>query len=409
MKLRTKRVVLAAVGTLATVVVPLAGATSSWASDASPTTAQHGLSQAQWKGINAVATSQHALGVFGNGTSTPVVTLPAGTSASEKAKATADVPDGVKAAVKISRFTKKQVDQLQDSVLNVKQNKDVAKYDFGAFYDGQADQVMINTDAPKSVVDSLEKTYGNKVTVLKTRFEQQETRYNDTSPYWGGTSVGDINADEYGSCTSGYKIHVGNTYYMTSAGHCFGLNVDIFQTSFAGYNIMQDNGVNRKIGTIGRTGTHLDVAAYTGRTYGSGIFTGTYSDASTGRTVIGLGPMYRGLHVCVSGRTTLAHCNHPITSTSYGFTWYLHGVPHTTAPVDGFTYDAGQTPPTQAGDSGAPVYQPISASQALAVGSHSGLTTWLQPATNHGCGCYLHRMYGVKFGSVLSQWGAGLN
>ncbi|MGW1783665.1 hypothetical protein ACWCQQ_31715 [Streptomyces sp. NPDC002143] len=411
--MRSKHLVGGAIAALAAVALPLAVPASSWASDASaaPVAAASTAnepSQAQWKVLNAASVSHHALGVFGGDGSRPVLRLPAGASASEKAKALADAPEGIGVTVKTSRFTANEVNQIQETVLDAKWNKDAAKYGLGASYDGETDQVVVNTDAPKSVTASLTKTYGDKVEVLQSRFEQQFTRFDDTVAYYGGDSVdSDHNR---GPCTTGFKVHVANTYYVTTAGHCYNYNENIYNAS--------QNGVHGEwIGRISHTDPDLDVIGISGGTYSTRIWSGGTANSTSNLQITGLGGMWKGEKVCVSGRTTFNHCGHPINAMNYGFNWTDHnGQSHHTNSWDGFTYDRGGTNApnynngtlTQSGDSGAPIYVASSTSTAVAIGSHSGIVSWFVPLGNGGCGCTEYRMYGVKFGSVLSLWGAGM-
>ncbi|MFK0154756.1 hypothetical protein ACIQVK_22095 [Streptomyces sp. NPDC090493] len=406
---RSKHLTGVTIGTLTTAVLCLAIPVSSYATDksASPSAADHKVpDQAQWRHLDSASRSLHALGVFGGNASDLVLTLPAGTSAGEQAKAEADIPEGMKVAVKTSKFTKNEVDSIQKVVIGAKWNRGAAKYSVGSTYDGTEDKVIVNTDAPASVTASLKRAYGDKIEVRRSRFEQQYNRFNDAEPFFGG---GSIHTDSWGNCTAGWHVRMTNPEtsqtadFLTTAGHCYTLHE------------LVKNANGNWAGWVKRFG-EFDAEGFVGYRYGSSIWTGGISGSTAASKAVGLSGMYNGLKVCVSGQTSFNHCGHPITATQYAFTWTDHnGHTHHTNASDGFTYARGGTNApdynngtvTQGGDSGAPVYVPYTNGSALATGSHSGLLTWLD-TTSGGCHCTQYRMYGVKMQALYDSWGARL-
>ncbi|NEA98941.1 hypothetical protein [Streptomyces sp. SID13726] len=405
--IRPKHRRVALVASAAVMVASFAIPTSSWAAETpagQAAVSDKEPSQAQWKKLDTTVKKYSGLGVFGDDSGgSQVLRLPAGTSVADQDKAAADVPDGTKVAVKTSRFTENEVDRIQKQVQEAKWDKDAGKYSLGSFYDGQTDKLMVTTDAPASVTASLKKTFGDKVEVLRSRMEQQYTRFNDVEYFNGGDSLKSPNGT--GKCTSAWKLDMydpsqrATATWMTTAGHCYTTGSAV------------ENANGNYMGQVKKLGD-FDVEAFTGSRYSGNIFSGgTASSTSIMRTAGSMAP-YKGLKVCMSGQTTYNHCGHPVSNISYAFNWNdARGVKHYTSSSAGFTFDRGGTnapdydngPAAAGGDSGAPVYVAYTAYDAMAVGSLSGTIQWYG-----SCNCLQKRMYGVKLSSVLSAWSATL-
>ncbi|MFD4878917.1 hypothetical protein ACFWOB_36895 [Streptomyces sp. NPDC058420] len=377
-------------------MLPIAvSGTSSAASSATPAASSGTPTQDQWKALNSVVTATSALGVFG--TSSPVLVLPSSASVLDKATALADIPAGLTVPVKVSQFTKDSLDKVLDAVKDVNWNPGGAKYLFSTSYDGTQDKVLVNSDAPASVTAALKSTYGDKVDVIPSRFQEQSNRYADNAPFFGGASITDGN----GICTSGYSIFATNPddgrwdQMQTTAGHCYGDN-DLIKTTSGTWM-----GWVKKIGP-------QDIEAYVGYQYAHNIWTGYGGDSTSNKLVHSYSGLWNGLQVCVSGQTSTNHCGHPVTSTQYAYNWYdPSGLPHYTDPNYGFAYNVNPgRNVTQEGDSGAPVYVDSGNNTAAATGTHAGLISWYDSSN---CGCTQYRMYGVKIGSITDTWGAQLS
>ncbi|MFC4508071.1 MULTISPECIES: hypothetical protein [Streptomyces] len=393
---------------VAALTAPLVAPTASWAGETKSAASADKPSQAQWKQLGEVGKKHSALGVFGaEDNADPVLMLPEGASAGEKSKALADIPAEIrtKVKVKVSRFKGKEVDTIQKDVMGAKWNKNAGRYGLGAFYDGETDKVIVNSDAPDSVTASLKGRYGDKVEVVRSRFEQQISRFNDLPQFYGGDS---IHTDSWGACTSGFKVHVTNPEtgqavdMMTTAGHCYNLNE------------LVRGGTNNNMGWVKRFG-EADLEAFVGYQYSARFWTGGTASSTASLVTHSLSGMYNGLHVCVSGQTSFNHCGHPITNNNYAFNWTDHnGHQHHTNSWDGFTYGRGGTnyprydngPITQGGDSGAPIYVPSGSGTAAATGTHSGIVSWNCDACS---GHTEYRMYGVKANYVHNTWGGYLS
>ncbi|SPF07263.1 hypothetical protein SMA5143A_8114 [Streptomyces sp. MA5143a] len=138
--------------------------------------------------LDKIAEKHSALGVFGD--SVVVISLPAGTPAIEKTKIMAEIPAGMKVAIRISRFTEKELHQIEEHIFAKKWGPDLKKYSVGFSYDGVKDKVIVHTDAPESVIEALRKSYpSDKLEVRKTCFQQQVGRFHDTASFDAGDSV----------------------------------------------------------------------------------------------------------------------------------------------------------------------------------------------------------------------------
>ncbi|SPF07261.1 hypothetical protein [Streptomyces sp. MA5143a] len=404
--MRSKRIAGIVAGAVA-VMVPLAApASSAVAASSSAATPSKGPSQEQLKQIDKVAKAEHALGVFA-AESGPVLVLPAGTPADRKAEALGKAAKVLDATtVKVSKFTQKELDGLGKDILTGPWNKNDSLVTIE--YDGATDKMIVNTDAPESDRTGLAKAHGDKIKVRHARIQSQWNRFDDYAPFWGGTSL----MNDLSVCTSGWGLrNVENqdngqrVDMMTTAGHCFSRHDLIV-------NRHEDWSSGQWMGWVKHTDWNLDVEAFLGYRYEGQIWTGSYSWANDSRPVKGLGGLWQGLTVSVSGQTTFAHGNHTITADNYGFTWRSEdGNQHYTWNGDGFAYAPGSNWPsydqgmhTEVGDSGAPIYTVDYNGGAYAVGSHSGMVQWWEG----NCGCQQYRMYGVKMGSVLGSWGASL-
>ncbi|MEU1557661.1 hypothetical protein ABZ517_33870 [Streptomyces scabiei] len=393
---RRKRLAGALVAAAATAAVSLASPVASYAADtpsASSGADAAKPSQAQLKNLDKAIKKHHALGVSG-ASSQQVVALPAGTSAAEKNELSAEIPAGTDVTVKISQFTKDALDKTSKTLSARKWHADADKYDVGFSYDAKQDKLVVNTDAPASVTQSLLDANPGKIVINRARFELQQNRFSDYNPYSGGAAIVNITRGSWAGCTAG--VAVKNVFTgarrMMTAGHCGNFG-DVFLQRY------EDGNSGPYFGTVDAVESSLDSELITGANYKGTIWTGGWNGSTTRMLVSGGNNPWGGLQVCVSGFASLNHCGHPVTNTNFTQAGYIEG-------GNGFTYDQGGTwqtwgwqwgKATEAGDSGAPIYYGDQYNlEATIVGTHSGRFHTGE------CGCW--RMTGVKIGSTLSQW-----
>ncbi|MEU5041816.1 hypothetical protein [Streptomyces griseorubiginosus] len=350
-------------------------------------------SQAQWQQLDKVATAHSALGVYG--LTDTVLMLPAGTPAAEKARVAAEIPAGMKVAVRISKFTKAEKDQLVKSVSSGKWNKTGEQLGLAAAYDGQKDKVQVAVEGPRSAADVLQKRYAGKVEAGPGRMTPEWGRYADSSPFWGG---GSIKAVGGGTCTAGYAVwdNAENKPKMVTAGHCAPLWVQ--------YKSADD----KDFGYVERRDKKLDAELITSKQYNGTIWTGGTAQSDSRLKVVNWsGWTFLGRQLCVSGQTTFNHCGHPVSQNGVAINYQAFGENNTINSDAAYMMDRGGTDPchcngnfTAPGDSGAPVYElgwadyTPNNQAAVIMGHHHG-KIWF--------GGY-DRMVNVKPGQVLSNW-----
>ncbi|MCL6737988.1 hypothetical protein [Streptomyces neyagawaensis] len=398
MRITTSRRRLAAVlvAAAATAAVSLASPAVSYADDTDGTATP---SQDQFKALYDVTQKYHPLGVYGNDDYTlTVVALPADTPPADGSEMQSEFPAGMNVLGYISQFTKDEEQQLEEEVMAKGWIADsTVEYHIGVSYNAKDDVVEVATDAPESDTQALADAHPGKIEVQRTRFETQENRFNDGSPYNGGASI--VNSSSNATCTAGVPIkHVfTGTRYMTTAAHCGRLG-DVYQQK-------QSNGNAGAF--FGRTISELrglDTAVMNAGGYRGWIWAGGSSTSTTEKWIEGGTSVWRGMKVCVSGQTTFNHCGHPVSNTRFSASPTITG-------GNGFAYDQGGTRnsngtwtgrTTDPGDSGAPVYATDSSgSAAFIAGMHSG-----RFLNSRNCGCWT--MFGPRLGPVLESANADL-
>ncbi|WEH13055.1 hypothetical protein [Streptomyces sp. VNUA24] len=335
---------------------------------ASPEVPQKAPSQTQLQQLDRVATAHSALGVFGEaGTSSPLLVLPSGTSAAEKAQVKAEIPAGLKVRIKVSKLTRNEVSGVFKTLKEAKWHKDARKYGVGYTYDGEKDKVVVNLEAPKSAASSLQSRFPDAVETMPGRFTPNNNRFNDYSPFWGG---GSINGGGM-TCTAGFTVKhkVDGQKQMITASHCFDWNTEVRTPT------------GNSLGRVTRIHQWIDAEAIAGNNYTGRIYTGGYAASESNAWVSNYTDwMYWGRKLCVSGQTTFNHCGHPISYSTYGFCYMWFGSWHCVDQNDAFLMDRGGTNNpcycngnfTKPGDSGAPVYEQGAWGDAIIAGIHHG-------------------------------------
>ncbi|NEA99024.1 hypothetical protein [Streptomyces sp. SID13726] len=397
--MRSRRLIGVLLASATAIMVPLAsGTASAVAASGKPAEVMSGKtsvdpSQEQLKELDRVARSHSALGVFGDAHSKPVLMLPAGTPAAERAKVRAEIPAGMQVTVKVSKFTHKKLDQVQKTVLARKWNKDAHTFGIGAAYDGAKDKVVVNLEAPKSAAGSLQRVDADGVEVQPGRFTPDNTRFTDYNPFYGG---GAIDGDSL--CTAGFAVKdkASGHKYMVTAAHCNYWNKSVHTPTGKPY------------GNVSRVIQSIDAETIGGQDYTGSIWTGGTHDSSSKEWVSGYTDwMYWGRKLCVSGRTTYNHCGHPVSYSAYGFCYSWFGTDFCVDQTDAFLMDRGGTDEcscngnfTQPGDSGAPVFETNpNYDSATIAGIHHG-AVWGYNGAN--------RMVNIRAWSILRAFNADI-
>jgi len=193
-------------------------------------------------------------------------------------------------------------------------SKDGTRYTFGTYGDPRTGNVVVDTDAPASLVESLTGAQGDmnlasvKVQVRSETTTDTYQRRDDIPSYWGGAGLLASNT----LCSTGYAVQdsVGNKW-MVTAGHCFADGTSVNTES----NLRQVGIVTgRSLASLGSG--PIDVEFLAGQSYAGRIYTGGVT-SSTSVPVVAGGTAYVGYtNYCHSGRTTGEQCGHTATSTT---------------------------------------------------------------------------------------------
>lgn len=224
--------------------------------------------------------------------------------------------------------------------------KNGTKYTFGTYSDPKTGNVVLDTDAPASVVASLtnltsaKAAAGVAVTTHRVRTSDAFNRRDDIPSYYGG---GGITASGF-LCSTGYAVQnsVG-TRFMVTAGHCFANGTTVLTESG-----LHTEGVvaNRRLASLGNG--PIDMELLTGQGYWGRVFTGGVF-SSTSAPVVAAGSAFVGYtNYCHSGRTTGEQCGH----TANSITAQVCTTTGCKSPVIAYTGGVVQ----QGGDSGGAFY-----------------------------------------------------
>ncbi|MFL6101576.1 MAG: hypothetical protein ACJ71T_16640 [Actinomycetales bacterium] len=259
--------------------------------------------------------------------------------------------------------------------------KNGTKYAFGTYSDPKTGRVVLDTDAPASVVASLtnlstaKSAAGVGVTTHRVRTTDAFNRRDDIPNYYGG---GGLTASGF-LCSTGYAVqNSAGTRFMVTAGHCFANGTTVFTESG-----LHTEGVvaNRRLASLGNG--PIDMELLTGQGYWGRVFTGGVT-SSTSAPVVAAGAAFVGYtNYCHSGRTTGEQCGHTANST----TAQVCTTTGCKSPVIAYTGGVVQ----QGGDSGGAFYAKDSnggiwiRGHVIAGNSTTGyVEPWTQVASTYG-------------------------
>lgn len=188
---------------------------------------------------------------------------------------------------------------------------------FGSYVDATTGRLVLETNAPASVVSSLVQLpsvsraasqAAQQMQVRSVGTDDSWHRRDDIPSFYGGGGI----SNGSGICSSGYAVrYPSGVIRMTTAGHCF-----------ANGTVVRTESLARTYGTV--TGRRLasltfdgkDMELMYGQSYAGRIFTGGVFSTSSIR-VAGAGSAVAGFtNYCHSGRTTGMNCGHTAISTN---------------------------------------------------------------------------------------------
>lgn len=194
-------------------------------------------------------------------------------------------------------------------------------YTFGTYTDATTGKIVIDTDAPSTVVASLAavspaatsaaprgSATTAKVQLNRVRVSDQFQRRDDTPSFYGGGGLLASNA----LCSAGYTVtNASGNRWMVSAGHCYAIGTAVNTES----NARSFGSVtNRALASLGQTG--LDMELLNGQSYAGRIFTGGVTSSSSIPVVAAGSASVGYTNYCHSGRTTGEQCGHTAVSTT---------------------------------------------------------------------------------------------
>ncbi len=256
---------------------------------------------------------------------------------------------------------------------------------FGSYVDAMTGRIVLETNAPASVVSSLVELpsvsraasqAAQQMQVRSVGTSDSFHRRDDVPAYYGGGGI----SNGSGVCSSGYAVrNSAGTIRMVTAGHCF-----------ADGTVVKTESLARTYGTVsGRRLASLtfdgkDMELMGGQSYAGRIFTGGVLSTTSIR-VAGAGAATVGFaNYCHSGRTTGMNCGHTVTSTNAQVCTQTG----CKSPVIAFT---GGTL-SQGGDSGSPFFVHSNDGASVHIrghviagnGSTSYAETWNKEASTYG-------------------------
>ncbi|MFJ9027122.1 hypothetical protein ACIRQP_01095 [Streptomyces sp. NPDC102274] len=300
------------------------------------------------------------------------------TSGASAAKDDSLAPDrGSAAEVVSSPSAEAALTEIQRRIANYVDTHGTT-YTFGSYVDHTTGKIVLETDAPASLVSTLtdlsdapadENQAATDVRVRATAVSDTFSRRDDSPPFYGGGGI----TSGGGLCSSGYAVrNSAGTTFSTTAGHCFANGATVLTESG---RFTYGTVSNRRLPTV--TGEPMDVELIGGQSYSGRTFTGGV-DSNTSIPVVSAGGASVGYNAyCHSGRTTGEQCGHTATSIS-GQVCTATGCK---SPVIVYTGGLIQ----QGGDSGAPFYAKNSSGSFIRghsiASSGDGSTGYVQPWT----------------------------
>lgn len=188
------------------------------------------------------------------------------------------------------------------------------KYTFGSYADPATGDVVLDTNAPDSLVASLTDLKSDQsLASIKVRTRKNKTtdvwhRRDDIPAYWGGAGLLASGA----LCSTGYAVQTWwGGRFMVTAGHCYANGTSVNTES----NLRTVGTVsNRALASLGSGPVDMELLggqSYAGRVYTGGVFSTTSIPVvAAGNAVVGYN------NYCHSGRTTGEQCGHTATSVT---------------------------------------------------------------------------------------------
>jgi hypothetical protein len=198
------------------------------------------------------------------------------------------------------------------------------RYSFADYVDPGTGQVVLETDAPAGVVDSVTNLSGTaaastaeaaaRTVVRRATTTDAFNRRDDTPAFWGGGGITNKTAISGGFflCSTGFAVTLPTgVARMVTAGHCFPNTMVVLTESRAH---TEGKVSKRHLDSINHDGKDMELIG--GQSYAGRVFTGGVT-STTSKPVHGAGSAVVGFNnYCHSGRTTGEQCGHTANSTN---------------------------------------------------------------------------------------------
>lgn len=290
-------------------------------------------------------------------------------------------------------ISKMMVESLRQRVIERDFHPDAKKYTYGGYLDLKTGKMVVYSDAPRHVTESLVAEYAGHIDLRYGSMALDKSRELDTEKFYGGASI--RNTADTAHCSSGFTIqdgvssitHEGFRYQVT-AGHCFPQGASVYTSGSIPYGYVI-NGANwgsanfKDVETLRLIVSPLD---NTGATYDRRIWVGGAISTSWAWVHGGNNPVVGYGNYCRSGQTTGEHCLYTATSLDGFYVDDAGQLNKRMIVYQGATASAG-------GDSGAPIYvYSVGGGGVHIRGIHTAIAVGSDPPT----------MFGVRFWDVMT-------
>lgn len=218
---------------------------------------------------------------------------------------------GIKARVEIAHVTGSEIDKILEALGALADDPRLGAASYGFYFDPVLGQVVLEGSAPSEVFAGLLSTYGDEVLYRPGEGGGRLSRHSDFAPFWGGAEVRDNQGSTY-DCTTGIPVKCGSgTEFMSTAGHCFPLNAEVFSPG---------NGLSMGTIHVRAAFPAKDMELIKGKDRAGFVYVGGGGGAEGVAQIGGAADPVVGFSAyCHSGATTFEQCGKTATSLNGQF------------------------------------------------------------------------------------------
>jgi len=265
------------------------------------------LEESRLADLSALAGDGGALGIYLDTTKEElVIVLPSGANGQKLAADAGKI--GLSVRVEHRDINAETVELVYGRLEEVYSDPSLGGGAYVFYFDPALGKIAVSGAAPARVFEALLGPFA-KYVEYRQGDVRRLSRHADTEPFWGGAEVRD-NAGSLYDCTTGFSVkNASGTRFMTTAGHCFTLNEEVFSPG---------NGLRMGKITNRAAFPQKDMELIGTETYGTRIYVGGAAGGSL--PVNGAGnPVVGFANYCHSGASTFENCGHRVTSLNGQF------------------------------------------------------------------------------------------